>query len=91
MGALNVALWVGGVGLVAIGFLRARGPWNRYRALQEQDANVARYGAWRGGRRDDGQPGASVAMAVLRQQVRNGALIAVAGVVLIGAGFALPS
>ena len=35
----------------------------RYQALKEQDANVARYEAWRGGLRDDGQTGASIAMA----------------------------
>ena len=91
MGAANIALWVGGAVLIAVGFLRARGPWSRYQALREQDANVARYEAWRGGLRDSGQTGASVAMAILRTQVRNAALIGAVGVVLVIAGFALPS
>lgn len=90
MGLLNIALWVAGVVLIASGYARARGPWARYQALKEQDANVARYEAWRGGLRDDGPTGASVAMDVLRAQARNGALIAVLGFVLVVAGFALP-
>ena len=91
MGALNVILWIAGIVLIVIGFGRARGPWSRYQALKEQDANVARYEAWRGGLRDEGTTGASVAMAVLREQARNGAVIAVAGIVLVIAGFAVPS
>ena len=51
MGALNVILWIAGVVLIVVGFARARGPWSRYQALKEQDANVARYEAWRGGLR----------------------------------------
>jgi len=90
VGLLNIALWIAGVALIAIGYRRARGPWARYHALREQDANVARYEAWRGGLRDEGTTGASVAMAVLRRQARDGALIAVLGFVLVVAGFALP-
>ena len=33
----------------SIGYARARGPWARYQALKEQDANIARYESWRGG------------------------------------------
>ncbi len=91
MGPLNFILWVGGVVLIVSGFTRARGPWARYQALREEDANVARYEAWRGGLRDGGGAGPSIAMEVLRRQARNGALIAVAGFVLVFAGFALPS
>lgn len=90
MGILNVALWIGGIILIAVGYLRAREPWRRYQALREQDANVARYEAWRGGLRDGGTTGASVAMQVLRRQARDGALIAVLGFALVVAGFALP-
>jgi hypothetical protein len=89
MGALNLVLWIGGAVLVAVGYRRARGPWARYQALKEQDANIARYDAWRGGIRDSGQTGASVAMEILRRQARLGALVAGVGVVLIVAGFAL--
>ena len=87
MGLVNVVLWVAGVALIAVGYTRARRPWARYQQLKEQDANVARYEAWRGGLRDDGSTGASVAMAVLRRQAQIGGLIAVAGVVLVFLGF----
>lgn len=87
MNPINLVLWAAGIVLMAIGYQRARGPWARYRALKEQDANVARYEAWRGGLRDTGTTGASVAMAVLRRQAQTGAAIAVAGFVLVFAGF----
>ena len=79
MGILNVVLIALGVAATAFGYSRARGPWARYRALKAQDENIARYESWRGGIRDSGTTGASVAMQVLRQQARNGALIAAAG------------
>lgn len=87
MGIVNLALWGLGVILVVVGYTRARGPWSRYQALKEQDANVARYGAWRGGLRDEGPTGASIAMEVLRRQARMAGLIAIVGVVLIFVGF----
>jgi hypothetical protein len=87
MGPLNLLLWGVGVALVIVGYTRAKGPWSRYQALKEQDANVARYEAWRGGLRDDGQTGASVAMQVLRRQAQLAGLVAVVGVVLIFVGF----
>lgn len=87
MTALNIALWAGGVVLIAIGYSRARGPWARYQALKAQDANVARYEAWRGGVRDDGATGASVAMAILRRQAQTAVAIAVVGLVLLFVGF----
>jgi len=90
MGILNLSLLGAGIALIAVGYLRARDPWRRYRALREEDANVARYEAWRGGLRDSGPTGASVAMEVLRRQARNGAVIAGIGFVLVFAGFALP-
>ena len=87
MGPLNLILWAAGIVLVIVGYTRARGPWQRYQALKEQDANVARYEAWRGGLRDDGQTGASIAMQVLRRQAQRAGLIAIVGVVLIFLGF----
>jgi hypothetical protein len=86
MGVINLVLVGAGIALMAIGWSRARGPWARYRALREQDANIARYESWRGGIRDSGTTGASVAMDVLRRQVRVGAVLAGAGIVLILAG-----
>jgi hypothetical protein len=87
VGLVNLALWGTGIVLVAIGYTRARGPWGRYQALRAEDAMTERYGAWRGGVRDDGKTGASVAMELLRRQARSAAAIAVVGVVLIVLGF----
>jgi len=86
---VGIGLVVVGAALTALGFVRARGPWARYRALKAEDANIARYEAWRGGLRDSGTTGASVAMAVLRKQARDGALISVVGIVLAVVGIAL--
>ena len=85
---LNIVLWLAGIALLAIGFQRARGPWSRYQALREEDANAERYAAWRGGVRGASETtGASVAMEVLRRQAQIGAAIAVVGIVLIALGF----
>jgi hypothetical protein len=87
MGVINIVLIVLGVGLMALGFSRARGPWARYQALKAQDANIARYESWRGGLRDSGTTGASVAMDVLRRQARDGAILMAVGFGLVVAGF----
>jgi hypothetical protein len=87
VGAINLLLWAAGVVLIAVGYTRARGPWARYQSLKEQDANVARYEAWRGGARDSSTTGASIAMQVLRRQARDAALIAVVGFALVFVGF----
>jgi hypothetical protein len=86
MGLLNLGLLAVGVALIVFGYLRARGPWARYRALKAQDENVARYESWRGGLRDSGTTGASVAMELRRRQARDGAVIAGVGVVVAFAG-----
>lgn len=87
MGLLNVVLWASGVILLVVGYTRAKRPWSRYQALKEQDANAARYEAWRGGSRDDGKTGASVAMEILRRQAQIAGLVAVVGFVLLFLGF----
>ena len=87
MTVMSAALWVVGILLVGLGYQRARGPYARYQALREQDANEARYNAWRGGVRDSSPTGASVAMDVLRRQWQIGAAIAALGVVIFIAGF----
>jgi uncharacterized membrane protein len=85
---VNVALWGLGILLIAVGYQRAKGPWSRYQALKEQDANVARYETWRGGiRADSSTSGASVAMEILRRQARIGGAIAIIGFVLVFLGF----
>jgi hypothetical protein len=87
MTLVNLVLWGAGVVLIAAGYQRARGPWSRYQALKEQDANIARYEAWRGGARDTSPTGASVAMTVLRRQAQRAGLLIVAGFVLVLLGF----
>jgi hypothetical protein len=81
VGIVNLVLVVAGIGLVALGYSRARRPWARFRELKAQDQNVARYEAWRGGLRNDGPTGASIAMSLFRRQALTGAAIAAAGVV----------
>ena len=89
MGLLNLALIVAGVALIVVGALRARGPYQRYMALKDQDANIARYETWRGGSRPESRTGASVAMDLLRRQAQIGAGIVIAGIVLVVVGFVL--
>jgi hypothetical protein len=91
MGPLNLALWGLGVALIALGYLRFRGPWQRYRALRAQQENVDRYEAWRGRASATavGPSGAEVAMALYRRRWQIGAAIAVVGFVLVFAGFAV--
>jgi uncharacterized membrane protein len=84
---LSICLWLAGVVLIAVGYVRARAPWSRYRMLKAQDENIARYEAWRGGVRDDSRTGASIAMEVLRRQAQYAGLIAIAGFVLVFLGF----
>jgi len=87
MGLVSLALIAGGVALLVVGTVRARDPYRRYMALREQDANIARYEAWRGGPRPDSKTGASVAMDMLRRRAQVGAGIAIAGIALIVVGF----
>lgn len=75
-------LIVAGALLFVAGLARGREPWVRYRALKAQEENIARYEAWRGGLRDDGPTGASVAIELYRGQVRQGVVLAIAGVIL---------
>ena len=89
MGLVNLILIAAGIALIAVGYSRARGPWARYQALKAQDDNIARYESWRGGLRDSGTTGASVAMELLRKQARDGALTAVAGFLLVLVAFLL--
>lgn len=89
MGLLNLVLWGLGVVLIAAGYLRVRAPWARYQNLKAQEENIARYERWRGGVRDDGPSGASVAMAEARRSAQLAGLVVVAGVVLVFVGFAV--
>lgn len=89
MGIVSLALVVAGLALIVVGVQRARGPYRRLQALKEQDANIARYEAWRGGSRPDSKTGASVAMDVLRRQVQMAGLVVIAGFVAVAVGFVI--
>ncbi len=87
MGLINLALIALGVGAMAVGYARARGPWARYQALKAQEENIARYESWRGGLRDPGPTGASVAMEMARSEARQGGIIVAAGFAITILGF----
>lgn len=90
MGAINLVCWGLGVALIAVGYVRARGPWGRYHELKAQEANIARYEGWRGTRlRDDSPSAASMMAEQLRRKAQIAGLVAVAGFVLVFVGFAL--
>jgi hypothetical protein len=78
-----------GIAAAAGGYARFRTPWAKYQALKAQEENIARYESWRGGLRDSGITGASVAMDMLRGQVRQAGVIIAAGAVLIVVGLLL--
>jgi hypothetical protein len=88
---VGFALVGGGVALLALGYARARHPWRRYQALRAQDENASRYRAWRGGPSSaaEEKTGASVAMAMLRREVRTWAAVAAVGAGLVVVGLVL--
>jgi uncharacterized membrane protein len=87
MGIVNFILIGLGIASMAFGYSRARGPWRRYQALKAQEENISRYESWRGGLRDSGPTGASVAMTLARQQARMGAILMAAGFIITILGF----
>ena len=90
MGLVNLICWGLGVVLIAVGYLRAKGPWDRYQTLKSQEANIARYEGWRGTRlRDDGPSAASLMAQEMRRRAQIGGLILIAGFVLVFVGFAV--
>jgi hypothetical protein len=91
MGLLNFVLIAFGIASMAFGYARARGPWRRYQALKAQEENIARYESWRGGLRDAGPTGASVAMEMARRDARLGAILMAAGFVITILGFLITS
>jgi len=89
---LNLVLWAGGAALLALGVLRVRDPLARLRELKATQANLARYDDWRGNRLRP-EPGERTGADEMADLLRRRSLlwggIAVAGVVLIIAGFAI--
>lgn len=86
---MGLVLVLVGIAIAAAGVARFRGPWARYRALKSQEANIARYESWRGGLRDTGPTGASVAMSLYRGQARNAGVVVAAGVAVAILGLLL--
>ena len=90
MSLLNVVLWLGGVGLLALGITRIRGPIARRQALDSTSANLQRYDEWRGNRlrpEPGERTGADEMRDELSRQVRIWAVVTGAGFGLIVAGF----
>jgi hypothetical protein len=86
---IGVVLILLGIAIASVGYIQFRRPWARYKALKAQDENIVRYESWRGGLRDSGTTGASVAMDILRAQARNAAIVAGAGVAIAILGLLL--
>jgi hypothetical protein len=84
---MGLVLILAGIAATAAGYARFRVPWGKYQALKLQEANIARYESWRGGLRDTGPTGASVAMEMLRKQARDSAVIMAAGIAVVILGF----
>jgi hypothetical protein len=86
---IGIVLLLAGIALAVVGYVQFRRPWARYQALKAEDANIARYESWRGGLRDSGTTGASVAMEILRKQARQAGALIGAGVVIAVVGLVL--
>ena len=86
---MGLVLILAGIAATAAGYARFRAPWAKYQALKAQEANIARYESWRGGLRDTGITGASVAMDMLRGQARNAGVVMAAGVAVLVLGLLL--
>lgn len=90
----NVILWVVGVVLLGVAIWRIRAPLGRMNELDRLAKNAARYDSWRGGSRrtaaEEGErTGADEMRDLMRRQVLIYAALAIVGVVLIFAGFAV--
>jgi hypothetical protein len=88
----GVVLVLGGIAAVAVAAWGIRGPLAYLRRLDETQANLDRYEAWRGrstGVEADGPTGADEMRAVLRRRVYGWSAVAIAGAVAIIAGLLL--
>ncbi len=89
---LNLALWIGGIALIALALWRARAPFARIGELDRLAENARRYDSWRGGRsgaESPGTTGAAVMRSLLRRQVTSWIAVGASGVVLVILGFAI--
>ena len=90
---INIVLWAAGLVLLALGIAKAGVPYRRMTELDRLAENDKKYDSWRGGSRltaaGGDTTGADVMRAMLRRQVINWAAVAIVGIVLILAGFAI--
>jgi hypothetical protein len=89
---LNLAMWAGGIALLAVAIWQVRAPFAQMSELDRLAENARRYDSWRGGRSSGGPgetTGADVMRALLRRRVITWTAVSVLGVVLIVAGFAV--
>jgi len=86
---INILLWVAGVALLAVAIMRIRVPLARMGELDRLAENAKRYESWRGGRSgpENETTGADIMRQMMRRQALMWGAVAVAGVVLVVAGF----
>jgi hypothetical protein len=92
MTPLGIALVVGGVAALIVAALRIRVPLARIRRLDETQANLDRYDAWRGrdtGVEAEGPTGADERRALLRRQAVGWGVLGTVGAVAIVLGLTL--
>lgn len=81
-----LALIAAGVIAIAVGVLRMRGPITMMRQLDQTEANLERYDAWRGKRTEieaAGPTGADEMKAYMRQRAAIWGALVVVGAVLV--------
>lgn len=90
---INLLLWAAGILLLVVGIWRVRAPFARMTELDRLAENAKKYDSWRGGSRltaaEGERTGADDMRDLMRRQVYIWAAVAIAGVVLIVAGFAI--
>jgi hypothetical protein len=88
---INIVLWAGGLALAALGVWRVRRPYARMSELDQLAENARRYESWRGNRglADDRTSGADVMRQMMRREVIVWGAVAIVGIVLVVAGFAI--
>ncbi len=89
MSVANVVLWVGGVILVAVAWVRGVPYWRRYQVLRAQQDNIHRYETWRGRPTEPGPSSADLMQVELRRRAQPWILAGLVGIVMIVAGFAV--
>jgi hypothetical protein len=94
---VNIVLWTVGFVLLALGIAKAAAPYRKMQELDRLAQNAKRYDSWRGGSSRTAADAAGVGERTgadeMRDMIRRSALIwasvAVAGIVLVVAGFAV--